>query len=895
MRIEQRLEESSMHSALKYRSDSKGSRGPVIPIFMGVVLMFSYLMLLAPQARAEPGIDYVQIRTAPYGGGEIVGDKVYYVGDQDTYWAAGYNVSGDFVMDVEANWSTRDSGVGWVEPREGTNTTFHAAGEGQTYVSMYAWLDQSGNNSYWYNDTGVLTVLFRGVDYVQIRDRPGGGGNLVDVRSYFVDDTDTYYAAGYNFSTGYMGDIPAAWESDNDTVCTITRQELHAAFKAVGQGVCRVSAVYNGTVTNTTGDITVSQRVVLTVDDDPGADYFTIHEAVENASDGYMIFVYNGTYAEHVLVDRRLIIEGESMENTIVNGGGSGIVFHVTANSVEISRFTVKNAEYGFYLDHCNDTRIIYSRITSYTYGIYSNRTKDAFIAWNTITVGQYGVVTDHAHNDAVRFNDISYNDQYGAKDYDSDLKNCFNWNYFHNNHIAYYYDPEEPVGTLLFNGNRIENNDIGIKASRASALIATDNTILSNGVGIDLVDSSPYIGGNLLRFNSIGIRFSNSAATIYDNYIEGGEYGIMGTGTSPTIEGNTILESDIMGFSIISGTEVRLLRNDLGGGVARLADSAVREISLVRTNLRQLNTTVFTWSLDSESQIDIQWYLEVRVKDSGGSAVQGALVRISDSDGHEIVNGTSASDGLAGPFELTEKVRRLTGDVSEGVYLVEASSEDREAAQTVLMDSNKQLNMAIGPIPGVGEGGIPWIFVGAVGIAGALTVAGLFSVEIFVYFFFALFVPLYTKLRKDQVLDHYSRGRVYQYIEMNPGEHFNSIRRALDLNIGTATYHLEVLSRSGLITSRLDGIYKRFYPTNVPIPPSNGGGISEVQQRVLTVIRDTPGITQKEIARLFGIRQSTLNYQVTRLEEKGLISAEKRGRSVHYFPKQAPPPPPQG
>jgi len=127
----------------------------------------------------------------------------------------------------------------------------------------------------------------------------------------------------------------------------------------------------------------------------------------------------------------------------------------------------------------------------------------------------------------------------------------------------------------------------------------------------------------------------------------------------------------------------------------------------------------------------------------------------------------------------------------------------------------------------------------------------------------------------------------------MNPGEHFNAIKRALDLNIGTATYHLDVLSRSGLVTSRQDGIYKRFYPTNVPIPPSDGGGISEVQQRVLTVIKDSPGITQKEIARLFGIRQSTLNYQVSRLEERGLISSEKRGRHVHYFPKQAPPPPP--
>ncbi|HXK37153.1 MAG TPA: NosD domain-containing protein, partial [Candidatus Paceibacterota bacterium] len=375
-------------------------------------------------------------------------------------------------------------------------------------------------------------------------------------------DTDIYYAAGYNYSTGYMGDMPADWESDNDTVCTMTRHERQAEFEGVGQGVCHVTAVYNGTVTNTTGDLTVDQRVVLTVDDDPGADYFTIHEAVENASDGYMIFVYNGTYTEHVLVDRQLIITGESRDSVTVDGGGSGMVFRVTANNVNVTRFTVKNADYGFYLDHCNKTILTYNKITSYTYGIYSNRTNDAFIAWNVITVGQYGVVTDHAHNDAVRYNTISYNDEYGAKDYDSDLKNCFNWNYFHHNHIAYYYDPEEPVGTLLFDGNRIENNDIGIKASQASSLIATDNTILNNGVGIDLEDSSPYIAGNLLKFNTIGVRFSNSAATVYNNYIEGGDIGITGTGTSPTFEGNTVIDAAVLEVSIASGNEVRLLDN---------------------------------------------------------------------------------------------------------------------------------------------------------------------------------------------------------------------------------------------------------------------------------------------------------------------------------------------
>ncbi len=287
-----------------------------------------------------------------------------------------------------------------------------------------------------------------------------------------------------------------------------------------------------------------------------------------------------------------------------------------------------------------------------------------------------------------------------------------------------------------------------------------------------------------------------------------------------------------------------------------------------------------------------MQWYLDLSFVNEGGAAMSGVHVRVCDAAWREVASNITWTDGRAGPFVLTQKVRRIGGDEVKGAYIVNASSEGRASTASVLMDGNKRLSIVLGPIPGLGEGP-PWAFLFVIGSAFVLTVGGLMSIEVFVYFLASLFIPLYTKLRKENVLDHYSRGRVYQFIELNPGEHFNAIRKALELNIGTATYHLDVLERSGLIRSRLDGIYKRFYPSNIPIPPANGGGVSEVQLRVLTVIKESPGISQKEIAALFGIRQSTLNYQVTKLEEKGLVTSQRKGRRVHYFPKIVPPPPP--
>jgi DNA-binding MarR family transcriptional regulator len=65
--------------------------------------------------------------------------------------------------------------------------------------------------------------------------------------------------------------------------------------------------------------------------------------------------------------------------------------------------------------------------------------------------------------------------------------------------------------------------------------------------------------------------------------------------------------------------------------------------------------------------------------------------------------------------------------------------------------------------------------------------------------------------------------------------------------------------------------------------PEANGGVLSEVQVRIVHAVRDLPGITQKELVALLGVRQSTLGYQMAKLIEKGLVRGERRGRNVRY------------
>ena len=84
-------------------------------------------------------------------------------------------------------------------------------------------------------------------------------------------------------------------------------------------------------------------RKILTIPDD----YPTIQAAVSAASPGDTISVRKGVYKENIIISKSLILQGEDRENTIIDGGGSSSVAHITASHVVVSGITVRNGKYG--------------------------------------------------------------------------------------------------------------------------------------------------------------------------------------------------------------------------------------------------------------------------------------------------------------------------------------------------------------------------------------------------------------------------------------------------------------------------------------------------------------------------------------------------------------------
>jgi parallel beta-helix repeat protein len=168
---------------------------------------------------------------------------------------------------------------------------------------------------------------------------------------------------------------------------------------------------------------------------------------------------------------------------------------------------------------------------------------------------------------------------------------------------------------------------------------------------------------------------------------------------------------------------------------------------------------------------------------------------------------------------------------------------------------------------------------------AGAGTVAFIGGTEIGKYALFAASMSLYTRLKREDVLDQETRGMIRGYIIANPGEHYNAIKRALGLKNGTLAYHLKTLEKEKLIKSVRDGRYKRFYPPNMKVS-EEVIILNKAQELIMGQIIDNPGISQKELANKVGLSTSTINYHISVMANAGFIRVERKGKHTMCYPE---------
>ncbi len=175
-----------------------------------------------------------------------------------------------------------------------------------------------------------------------------------------------------------------------------------------------------------------------------------------------------------------------------------------------------------------------------------------------------------------------------------------------------------------------------------------------------------------------------------------------------------------------------------------------------------------------------------------------------------------------------------------------------------------------------------------AIGATLAGTIAYLYTAsEIFRYRWLLIaFIPLYSTIHGEKVLDHFFRGRLFEFIKEHPGVTFTALKDHFEVNNGTLTYHLHKLEREELIVYRNYGKYKLFYADGVRIKGVEAV-ISPIDKEIFDLVTDNPGISSGAIISNLTSERSarTISRHLKQLERKGFVTSERRdGRRVFFI-----------
>ncbi len=141
--------------------------------------------------------------------------------------------------------------------------------------------------------------------------------------------------------------------------------------------------------------------------------------------------------------------------------------------------------------------------------------------------------------------------------------------------------------------------------------------------------------------------------------------------------------------------------------------------------------------------------------------------------------------------------------------------------------------------------------------------------------------------MQQESVLDFDNRKRIYQFVLSSPGHHLREIQRMLDIPLVTLKYHLHTLEKSGLVITRKDKYYLRYYTTERALSEEDKKLIShlrqEHQRKILLFLIEKPDLRFGDISSNFNLPQSTLSFYLSELVDSGILMKRKVGKESLY------------
>lgn len=280
--------------------------------------------------------------------------------------------------------------------------------------------------------------------------------------------------------------------------------------------------------------------------------YSRIQDAIDNASDGDTVFVYRGTYHEHVDVDKAIYLLGEDRNTTIIDGDYSQRIIYITANNTQISSFTIQHSGAGWegieITSNSNSNTVSGNTFLHNSFGLVVYRSNHTLIERNNFIQNDLSLELQYGNHSTVTGNII----QSGRDSIYLPMStgNIITENILQNNEEGIYL--HESNHTLVSNNIINTINDSGI------VIEGDDNTVISNIIhacnktGISVEDSSSnVIQENSVEYNYWGIYLLNASdTTVFQNRVTNNSVGILLLSSkSNQISFNTFISNNLSAF----------------------------------------------------------------------------------------------------------------------------------------------------------------------------------------------------------------------------------------------------------------------------------------------------------------------------------------------------------
>lgn len=183
---------------------------------------------------------------------------------------------------------------------------------------------------------------------------------------------------------------------------------------------------------------------------------------------------------------------------------------------------------------------------------------------------------------------------------------------------------------------------------------------------------------------------------------------------------------------------------------------------------------------------------------------------------------------------------------------------------------------LAVGAVAGAGAGALA-----------SLTLAGFLRWDAIRYAASPALARLYSRIARDEVLDHRHREAILRAVREAPGVTPKELASASELAWTTVAYHLRRLAANGLVVLHRDGRRMRFYTTEAApadLHAAYAALRNPTSARLAELVAARPGVTQKEAAEALGLSPSLLSWHATRLESAGVVlKVKEKGRARYH------------